>query len=119
MNLNEFIIRIKSGQPVDFQDTMTVIAEHYDYQSTEFSNGLRHPLINEAGRNEGSCKIFAFARLNGLDQAQTLALFGDYYRKDVLENPDGKDHLNIRNFMRDGWEGIQFKSEPLTLKHAD
>lgn len=119
MNLNDFIIRIKSGQSVDFQDTMAVIAEHYDYQPAEFSNGLRQPLINEAGRNEGSCKIFAFARLNGLDGAQTLALFGDYYRKDVLENPDGTDHQNIRNFMRDGWEGVRFKSEPLTFKHAD
>ncbi len=119
MTLNHFIERVKAGQAVDFQETMAVIAEAYDYQPTEFSNGIQQPLINEAGRNEGSCKIFAFARLHGLDQNQTLALFGDYYRKDVLENPAGNDHQNIRNFMRDGWDGIVFKGVALKAKHAD
>ena len=119
MTLNHFIGRIKAGQTVDFQDTMAIIAEHYHYHPAEFNNGLLQPLVNEAGRNEGSCKIFAFAKLNDLNQAQTLALFGDYYRKDVLENPAATDHQNIRNFMRDGWAGIHFKSEALTPKHAD
>jgi len=118
MMLNDFIERVKAGQAVDFQDTMAVIAAHYDYQPAEFSNGIEEPLLNEAGRNEGSCKIFAFAQLHGLDQAQTLALFGDYYRKDVLENPAGSDHQNIRHFLRDGWAGIHFKSVALTAKHA-
>ncbi|OAI16330.1 type III effector [Methylomonas lenta] len=119
MMLNEFINRVKSGQMVDFKDSMALIAEHYTYQPAEFSNGLQQPLVNQAGQNEGSCKIFAFAMLQGLDQAQTLALFGDYYRKDVLDSPDGTDHQNIRYFMRDGWQGITFKSEALTAKHAD
>jgi hypothetical protein len=117
--INDFIARVKAGQAVDFQETMAVIAEAYDYQPTEFSNGVQQPLINEAGRNEGSCKIFAFARLHGLNQIQTLALFGNYYRKDVLENPGGKDHQNIRIFMRDGWDGIVLKGDALTTKHAD
>lgn len=111
MVLNHFIERVKAGQAVDCQETMAVIAQTYDYQPTEFSNDILQPLINEAGCNEGSCKIFAFARLHGLDQSQTLALFGDYYRKGVLENPAGSDHQNIRNFMRDGWDGIVFKGE--------
>lgn len=119
MILNEFIGRVKSGQAVDFKDTMAVIAAHYNYEATDFSNGIQLPLVNSAGQNEGSCKIFAFAKLQGLDEAQTLALFGDYYRKDVLGNPNGTDHQNIRNFIRDGWQGIVFKSEALTLKHAD
>lgn len=119
MMLNDFISRVKSGQAVAFQETMAIIAEYYDYQPAEFSNGVQQPLVNEAGRNEGSCKIFAFAKLQGLDQAQTLALFGDYYRKDVLENPEGNDHQNIRNFIRDAWDGIKFKSEALSPKHAD
>ena len=119
MKLKDFIGRVISGQAVDFKETMAVIAEHYVYRPCQFSNGIRQPLVNAAGQNEGSCKIFAFAELNGLDQAQTLALFGDYYRKDVLENPDGTDHQNIRNFLRDGWTGIAFTAEALTLKHAD
>ncbi|MGR9043922.1 MAG: HopJ type III effector protein [Gammaproteobacteria bacterium] len=117
MSVSEFIEKAKALENVSFAETMTVIADHYVYRPTEFSNGLNDDVvINEAGTNEGSCKIFAFARLNGLDQQQTLNLFGDYYRKDVLNNPDGADHSNIRNFMRDGWKGIQFKGEALTLK---
>ncbi len=119
MTLNDFVGRVKSGETVSFQDTMAVIAEYYDYRPTKFSNGIQDPLVNEAGHNEGSCKIFAFAKLHGLDQTQTLALFGDYYRKDVLENPEGDDHRNIRTFMRDGWEGIVFNSEALEPRHAD
>lgn len=119
MTVNEFIERVKCGQVVSFQDTMDVISFHYDYRPTEFSNGLVQPVLNEAGRNEGSCKIFAFAKLHGLSEAQTLALFGDFYRKDVLENPQGADHQNIRTFMRDGWAGIAFKGEAIHAKHAD
>ncbi|MGR8929971.1 MAG: HopJ type III effector protein [Gammaproteobacteria bacterium] len=113
--LNE---RVKSGQRVSFQDVMAVIAAYYEYQPTEFSNGIQSPLLNEAGCNEGSCKIFSFARLHNLDRQQTLVLFGDYY-KDVLENPQGSDHQNIRRFMRDGWEGIAFKGDALTPKNVD
>lgn len=116
MKLTDFLQRVKYGQVVDFQETMSIIAGHYGYQPTEFSNGLVEPLINEAGRNEGSCKIFAFAKLHQLTQEQTLSLFGDYYRKDVLGNPDGSDHQNIRHFMRDGWEGIVFAGEALQAR---
>lgn len=114
--LNDFIGRVKAGEAVDFQETLAVISAHYHYQPTEFSNGVQQSLLNEAGKNEGSCKIFAFAKIHQLSQQQTLALFGDYYRKDVLENPQGTDHQNIRNFIRDGWDGIVFKGEALTAK---
>lgn len=116
MSLNDFLARIKAEQPIDFQDTMAVIAEHYHYQPTEFSNGIEAVLVNEAGRNEGSCKLFAFAKLHQLSQQQTLNLFGDYYRKDVLAHPEGTDHQNIRHFMRDGWAGIQFAGQALEPK---
>jgi HopJ type III effector protein len=117
MALNEFIDKIKQGDAVGFQDTMAVIAEHYDYQPTEFSNGLDDDIfVNLAGTNEGSCKIFAFAKLNHLDKQQTLSLFGDYYRLDVLQHPAGTDHRNIRNFMKYGWEGLCFSGGRLSLQ---
>jgi hypothetical protein len=116
MTVNDFLTYINSGQTPEFQETMAVIAENYHYQPTEFSNGLQQTLVNEAGRNEGSCKIFAFAKLHQLTVEQTLALFGAYYSQDVLGNPSGNDHQNIRNFMRDGWEGIVFKGEALQAK---
>jgi hypothetical protein len=113
MVLDEFLQCVRAGELVGFQDTMAVIAACYRYQPAEFSNGLHQSLLNLAGQNEGSCKIFAFAKLHGLTEPQTLNLFGDYYRLDVLGNLDGKDHQNIRNFMRDGWAGIVFADEAL------
>ncbi|MCQ8180019.1 HopJ type III effector protein [Methylomonas sp. SURF-1] len=114
--LNYFLEKLKNNQTIDFKEAISVIAEHYDYRPTRFRNGLEPCLINEAGQNEGSCRIFAFARIHNLSAEQTLALFGDYYRKDVLGNPDGSDHQNIRNFIRDGWAGIQFDGEALQAK---
>lgn len=112
MTLQDFLSRIGQDPALDFEQTMAVIAAHYDYQPTGFQNG---ELRNEAGQNEGSCKIFAFAQLNGLDEPRTLACFGRFYR-DVLASPDGSDHGNIRNFMRHGWAGIQFDGTALTAK---
>lgn len=105
--------KIESGEPVSFQESLAAIAEHYDYTPTRFVNG---PLTNEAGTNEGSCKLLYFARLHGLAEEQTLELFGDYYRKDVLGNPDGSDHANIRNFMRHGWGGVAHEGVALKPK---
>ena len=115
MSLSKFINKIKPNEFVSFDDTMAVINEFYSYTPTTFTNGLgENSITNIAGTNEGSCKIFAFAQLNQLDKAQTLNLFGDFYRKDILNDPSGSGHQNIRNFMQYGWAGIQF-SEPNTL----
>ena len=116
MSLAVFLQQVKAGEPVGFQDTMAIIAEHYDYQPTAFSNGVTDPLVSEAGRNEGSCKIFAFAQIHQLSVAETLSLFGDYYRLDVLQHPEADDHQNIRHFMRDGWAGIQFAGQALQAR---
>lgn len=102
---------------IDFQDVMTVIAENYDYTPVQFSNGIENDrIINLAGENEGSCKIFAFGQLHELTEHETLACFGQYYWHDVLQHPHATDHLNIRTFMRHGWDGIQFKHPALSPK---
>jgi len=117
MSLAAFIEKAKQQQPISFNETIEVITAHYDYQPTEFSNGLgEDALISPAGTNEGSCKIFTFAQLHQLDQQQTLNLFGDFYHTDVLNDPNGTSHQNIRNFMRDGWAGIQLNGTALTPK---
>lgn len=117
MTLDSFLEQIKNNDTVGFNETIAVITENYHYTPTEFSNGLdEHRLVNPAGVNEGSCKIFAFAKLYRLDQKQTLALFGDYYRQDVLNDPEGASHRNIRNFIRYGWDGIGFSGQALAAK---
>ncbi len=114
MEIDTFLSKIKEGERVAFTDTMHLIDEHYHYQPVAFTNGPGGDRIaNPAGSNEGSCKIFAFAKLQGLTEAGTLALFGDYYWHDVLENPDGDSHANIRTFIRYGWKEIRFSGEAL------
>ncbi|HIG64743.1 MAG TPA: type III effector [Methyloprofundus sp.] len=117
MSLNTFISSVKSNQPVSFDETMAIINEFYTYTPTTFTNGLGdQTVINAAGSNEGSCKIFAFAQLNQLDQQQTLELFGEHYQ-DVLQDPDGSSHQNIRKFMHSGWTGIQLANpDALVIK---
>ncbi len=92
---------------------MAVIDANYAFTPTTFQNGEQ---LNNAGQNNGSCKLFAFARLHQLSAAQTLQCFGAYYREDVLKHPAGSDHQNIRNFMKYGWGGVEFGGEALTPK---
>ena len=114
MELQPFLTLLKS-QPdtINFEDTMAVIENNYTFTPTAFTNG---DVQNEAGQNNGSCKILSFGKLNQLTEAQTLACFGKFYREDVLGNPDGDDHQNIRNFIKSGWNGVEFKGQALTQK---
>ena len=111
--LASFLTRLRAGE-IDFEETITVINALYDYTPTRFVNGLTNTVTNEAGQNEGSCRIFAFAQLNQLSPASTLACFGRFYQE-VLNDPQGTSHGNIRAFMRDGWAGICFDGQALAL----
>lgn len=102
-----------AADTVEFDAVMAIITEHYHYQQTDFTNGK---LLNKAGSNEGSCKIFAFAKVHQLTEQATLQCFGRYYREDVLNNPSGDDHGNIRTFIKNGWAGISFSGKALTTK---
>ncbi|TCS36231.1 HopJ type III effector protein [Paucimonas lemoignei] len=114
MNLDAFLQKLNdSPESIAFTDTMAAIEASYDFTPAAFTNGS---LRNEAGQNSGSCKLFAFAQLNQLNEQQTLACFGAYYRDDVLKHPEGTDHQNIRNFMKTGWGGMKFDSQPLKAK---
>jgi hypothetical protein len=114
MTLDTFLQRLNEApETIVFADTLAVIDAYYDFTPTQFRNGDQ---INAAGQNNGSCKIFSFARLHGLTPAQTLHCFGDYYRQDVLGHPEGTDHQNIRNFMVTGWGGVEFGGAALASR---
>ncbi len=117
--LAHLLDRIKNHpEQVEFAEVIAAIDAHYDYRPTAFSNGRGAAAVaNPAGTNQGSCRIFAFGQLQGLSEGETLACFGRHYREDVLGNPDGTDHANIRTFMRHGWAGIRFGGPALTAKH--
>ena len=112
--LEHFIQRLRhTPESVTFEETIELIDALYDHIPTAFDNGSQH---NAAGENNGSSKILAFARLNDLSNIETLACFGRYYREDVLGNPQGTDHANIRNFLKHGWEGVHFSGPALSQK---
>ena len=112
MSLEQLLEHL-NDQPeiIEFDAVQSIIEQHYQYEPASFTNG---DVNNEAGTNEGSCKIFAFGALNKLTKEQTLACFGHYYREHVLANPEGNDHQNIRQFMEHGWDGVNFGTFPLT-----
>ena len=102
-----------SPETINFKEVLAFIDERYNFTPTKFTNGNT---VNEANENNGSCKIFSFAKLNNLSKEETLALFGAFYREEVLKNPEGNDHQNIQNFMEFGWDGISFEGKALKEK---
>ncbi|WP_299903115.1 HopJ type III effector protein [uncultured Aquimarina sp.] len=113
MTTTEFIDKLReTPESIVFEETMHVIDTNYNFTPVSFTNG---EIVNEAGQNSGSCKLFSFARLQKLTQQETLYCFGEHY-KDVLQNPDGDNHQNIRNFMKTGWEQLSFNDQALTEK---
>ena len=95
-----------------FTDVLKFIDTYYQHQPAAFKNGDAY---NEATQNQGSARVFAFARLNNLSAEDTLYLFAEHYQS-VLATPDATDHQNIRQFMANGWPGIVFEGEALVAK---
>ncbi len=112
MTLKDYLKALDDApQSIDFTQTLSVIDGEYTFTETAFKNGNTE---NAAGQNSGSCKVFAFAIKHGLNKQQTLNMFAQYYRDDVLKNPAGDDHQNIRQFMQHGFEGLTFAGEALS-----
>lgn len=107
-DIQELLSSLKSNATT-FSEVLAFIEKQYIHTPTAFKNGEAY---NESTQNQGSAKVFYFAKLNGLSQADTLFLFAEHYQA-VLAHPDANDHQNIRQFMKNGWEGIQFEGEAL------
>lgn len=95
-----------------FSDVLDFINARYDFTATAFDNGSVH---NAAGENSGSCRVFAFAQLQGLSAVDTVKLFAEHAAS-VHAHPEGTDHQNIRNFIQHGWAGIKMAGTALTPK---
>ena len=103
----------QNPEEISFDEVIAYIDEHYDFVPTAFQNG---EVLNEENQNNGSCKIFSFAKKLGLNEKNTLFLFGELYRKDVLGDFQWTNHQNIRIFLKTGLEGINFHRESLIEK---
>lgn len=106
------LIKKLKDNSLSFKEVIEFIETDYQHQPTAFKNG---EVYNEATQNQGSAKVFAFAQLNNLNQEDTLWLFAEHYQS-VLNNPNGADHQNIRQFMTHGWTGIVFEGQALVAK---
>lgn len=107
--LNNLLAGLKTGEK-KFSDVISFIESHYIHTATAFSNGS---VSNASTQNQGSAKVFSFAKINDLNEQDTLWLFAEHYQS-VLETPTQDDHQNIRQFMQNGWAGIAFEGEALT-----
>ena len=107
----ELLAQLKAGT-VKFADVIAFIEARYAHTPTAFKNGAQ---TNAATENQGSAKIFSFAQLHKLNQAETLSLFAEHYAS-VLATPEATDHQNIRQFMINGWDGISFEGAALVAK---
>ncbi|WP_334124947.1 HopJ type III effector protein [Empedobacter brevis] len=96
----------------NFAAVIHYIEENYFYNPSSFINGDQENTIDQ---NQGSAKVFAFAKLNNFSKEDTLKLFAEHYQA-VLATPEGTDHNNIRQFMQHGWEGVKFENEVLKKK---
>ncbi|MBN4080140.1 HopJ type III effector protein [Beggiatoa alba] len=117
MTLDGLLNLIKT-QPemINFEDVIQVIDTNYTYTPSRFTNGQgKAKIVNEAGTNEGSCKIFSFAQSNKLSKDQTLACFGKFYREDVLQHPEYNNHANIRTLIEHSLDAIEFDNTVLVL----
>jgi hypothetical protein len=102
------------GDSVTFETVIELIDKYYEPQLLEFRNG---DMLNKQGENEASAKILSYAALSELDKDTTLKLWGQYYRE-VVKDPHGDSHQNIRNFMKYGWEGVPFENGIAVTKKA-
>uniref|UniRef100_A0A7S3JU34 Uncharacterized protein n=1 Tax=Aureoumbra lagunensis TaxID=44058 RepID=A0A7S3JU34_9STRA len=105
--LSAFLQKLRNDDEViDIKETLEVIEGLYDYSPKPFSIG--DEISNEAGQNEGSAKILSFVKLAGVEDLDiTLRCFGSAY-KDVLADPEGESHQNIRALMKLGLDAIEF-----------
>lgn len=109
--LSALLINLKENKTA-FSDVIAFIETYYQHQPTAFKNGDAY---NEATQNQGSAKVFWFAKINQLSAEDTLLLFAEHYQA-VLATPAATDHQNIRQFIANGWPGVVFEGEALIAK---
>lgn len=112
MTISNLIEAVQKAEIVAFSEVIATIDTHFIFTPTPFTNGV---VTNDANSNNGSCKVFSFAKMYQLNEKDTLFLFGEHYQK-VLATPEEMDHQNIRNFINSGWEGISFEGNALELR---
>jgi len=112
--ITTFLKRLRTTpETIQFAEVIALIDAHYNHTPTAFVNGAA---MNQASENQGSAKVFSFARLHSLNETETLHCFAEHFRA-VSDYPTGDDHQNIRQFIANGWQGVQLPEMCLTAKN--
>ena len=113
MNTKQYLENLKTGVQMKFSDFLDLIDQEYTFSNIAFTN---NGLSNSKDENQGSAKVFCFGLMHSLDEKDVIRCFGEHY-KSVLESPkDVTSHLNIRNFLKMGWEGVSIDKNALSVK---
>ena len=113
VNTQQYLENLKSGVQMKFSDFLKLIEQEYTFSNITFTN---NDLFNSKDENQGSAKVFCFGLMYSLDEKDVIRCFGEHY-KSVLESPkDVTSHLNIRNFLKIGWEGVSIDKNALSVK---
>ena len=113
MNTKQYLENLKTGVQMKFSDFLDLIEQEDTFSSIAFPN---NGLSNSKDESQGSAKVFCFGLMHSLDEKDVIRCFGEHY-KSVLESPkDVTSHLNIRNFLKMGWEGVSIDKNALSVK---
>jgi len=93
-----------------FSDIMKTLDLHFTFRPTAFSVGDTKSTENQ---NQKSLRVLSFAQLLKLSKEQTLKLWGEHY-KQVLQEPEGSSHGNIRAFLKGGFECVNAPQDVIT-----
>ncbi|KAJ1637914.1 HopJ type III effector protein-domain-containing protein [Pavlovales sp. CCMP2436] len=105
-------VRTQPGS-VMFAETLEAIDQAFEFFGTKFVNGA---VSSTSSENEGSSKVLSLSQLVGMTTDETLVCFGEHYR-DVVADPSGSSHANVRALMTTGLEAVLFSNGPsLTLR---
>jgi len=98
MTVEEFKTKLKENpKQIEFSETIEVIEAYYDFSPTAF---------------------VTFSKIESLAKEETLACFGAFYYDEVINDPTGAGHQNIRNFMKSGFDRLTIHGAALTKKRA-
>lgn len=113
MNTEQYLEKLKSGEGMQFADFTDLIENEYNFTAVGFTNG---DLSNGDDENQGSAKVLCFGIMHELGENEVLRCFGEHYQSVLGSLADRTSHLNIRNFMRTGWQGVVIDPSALTVR---
>ena len=60
MKINSLLEAVQNSEILEFSNVIAAIDAHFEFTPTTFTNGS---VTNEANTNNGSCKVFSFAKM--------------------------------------------------------